>query len=45
VVGIVHVENVASQRVLEKLGMERLEQKQFFGIECYRYAVERPATS
>jgi RimJ/RimL family protein N-acetyltransferase len=43
VVGIVHVENKASQRVLEKLGMKRVEQKQFFGIECYRYAVERPS--
>ncbi|MGD8626426.1 MAG: GNAT family N-acetyltransferase [Anaerolineae bacterium] len=43
VVGIVHVENIASQRVLEKLGMARLEQKEFFGIECYRYGVERPA--
>jgi ribosomal-protein-alanine N-acetyltransferase len=43
VVGIAHVENIASQRVLEKLGMARLEQKEFFGIECYRYAVERPA--
>jgi ribosomal-protein-alanine N-acetyltransferase len=41
VVGIAHVENRASQRVLEKLAMERVEQKQFFGIDCYRYAVER----
>jgi ribosomal-protein-alanine N-acetyltransferase len=43
VVGIAHVENRASQRVLDKLAMERVERKQFFGIECYRYAVERPA--
>ena len=43
VVGIVHLENMASQRVLEKLGMELVEQKQFFGIECYLYAVERPS--
>lgn len=43
VVGIVHLENRASQRVLEKLGMERLEQKPFFGMECYRYAIERSA--
>ena len=39
-VGIAHVDNKASQRVLEKLGMERVEQKQFFGIDCFRYAVE-----
>jgi ribosomal-protein-alanine N-acetyltransferase len=43
VVGIVHVENIASRRVLEKLGMTRLEQKEFFGIPCYRYAVKRSA--
>jgi RimJ/RimL family protein N-acetyltransferase len=41
IAGIVHVENKASQRVLEKLGMEIVEQKQFFGIECYRYVVKR----
>ncbi|MGD9317423.1 MAG: GNAT family N-acetyltransferase [Anaerolineae bacterium] len=43
VVGIAHVENIASQRVMEKLGMARLEQREFFGIPCYRYAVERSA--
>ena len=43
VIGIAHVENIASRRVLEKLGMARLEQKEFFGIPCYRYAVERSA--
>lgn len=41
VVGIVHLENKASQRVLEKLGMELVEQRQYFGMECYRYVVER----
>jgi ribosomal-protein-alanine N-acetyltransferase len=45
VVGIAHVENKASQRVLEKLGMRRVERKQFFGIDCYLYAVERPSYS
>jgi ribosomal-protein-alanine N-acetyltransferase len=38
VVGVVHVDNVASQRVLEKAGMVRLERRQFFGIDCYYYA-------
>lgn len=42
VVGITHVENRASQRVLEKLGMASVEQREFFGIPCYHYAVERP---
>jgi ribosomal-protein-alanine N-acetyltransferase len=43
IVGIVHVENGASKRVLEKLGMTLLEQREFFGIECYRLAVNRQA--
>jgi RimJ/RimL family protein N-acetyltransferase len=42
VVGIAHVENRASQRVLEKLGMNLVEQREFFGIPCCRYSVERP---
>jgi len=43
IVGIVHTGNGASQRVLEKLGLVRMEQKEFFGMDCYRYAIERPA--
>jgi len=42
VVGIVHPENTASQRVLEKLGMARIERTVYFGMDVYRYAVERP---
>jgi ribosomal-protein-alanine N-acetyltransferase len=45
VIGIAHVDNKASQRVLEKLGMTLVEQRQFFGIECRRYAIERAAWS
>jgi ribosomal-protein-alanine N-acetyltransferase len=41
VVGIVHPENMASRRVLEKLGMRLIERRQYFGMDCYRYAVER----
>ena len=41
IVGIVHGENVASQRVLEKIGMRMMEEKEFFGMACYRYAAER----
>ena len=40
IAGIAHVENHGSQRVLEKLGMDRVEQKDFFGMECYRYLVD-----
>jgi RimJ/RimL family protein N-acetyltransferase len=41
IVGIAHVENKASQRVLEKLGMERVGHKRLPGIDCYLYLVER----
>lgn len=40
IVGIVHQENKASQRVLEKIGMRFVEQAQYFGMDCYRYIVE-----
>lgn len=43
VVGIVHPENMASQRVLERLGMRFMERRQYFGMDCYRYAIEYPA--
>jgi ribosomal-protein-alanine N-acetyltransferase len=45
ITGIVHVDNLASQRVLQKLGMRRQEQARFFGIDCYRYEITRPAIS
>ena len=41
VVGIVHPENLASQRVLEKIGLTRRERACYFGMDCYRYSVER----
>ena len=41
IVGIVHADNVASQRVLEKIGMRLMEAKEQFGIPCYRYAIKR----
>lgn len=41
VVGIVHPENMASRRVLEKIGMTLSERKQYFGMDCYRYVIER----
>ena len=42
VVGIVHPDNLASQRVLEKIGMTRRERTCYFGMDCYRYTVDRP---
>ncbi len=42
IVGIVHPENVASQRALEKLGLQFIEATEYFGMACYRYVVEQP---
>lgn len=44
-VAIVHVENAASQRVIEKLGMSFVEQLHLWGIECYRTAPTSPGSS
>jgi RimJ/RimL family protein N-acetyltransferase len=41
IVGIVHPENKASRRVLEKLGMRLTAQTRYFGMDVYRYAVQR----
>jgi ribosomal-protein-alanine N-acetyltransferase len=43
IVGIVHLENRASQRVLEKLGMTLKKRAQYFGMDCYQYSVDRSA--
>lgn len=39
IVAIVHVDNTASQRVAEKLGMTFDQEAEYFGIPCYRYAM------
>lgn len=41
IVGITHPENIASQRVLEKLGMSFTAKTRYFGMDCYRYSIER----
>lgn len=38
IIGLVHKENYASQRVLEKVGMTFIDQAQYFGMELLRYA-------
>jgi ribosomal-protein-alanine N-acetyltransferase len=40
IVAIVHVDNGASQRVAQKLGMGFVDQARYFGIDCHRYAIE-----
>lgn len=39
IVGIVHPDNRASKRVLEKLGMTFTERKPYFGMDCLRYSL------
>ncbi len=39
IVGISHVDNLASQRVLTKLGMDKVEQRELFGMPCYRFLI------
>lgn len=41
IVAIAHVENKASQHVIEKLEMSFLDQAALWGIECYRYSIDR----
>jgi len=41
IVAIVHPENVASQRVTEKLGMSFVGEAHYFGMDCHRYSIER----
>jgi len=43
IVGVVHPENVASQRVLEKVGLSFVERSNYFGMNVYRYLMTRPA--
>jgi ribosomal-protein-alanine N-acetyltransferase len=42
IVAIVHPENAASRRVIEKLGMSFVDRARYFGMDCYRYAIDRP---
>jgi ribosomal-protein-alanine N-acetyltransferase len=44
IIGIVHPENIASQRVLEKLGLNFLEETEYFGMHCFKYAAKNPTT-
>jgi ribosomal-protein-alanine N-acetyltransferase len=43
IVGIVHPENVASQRVIEKSGLSFVDGTRYFGMDCYHYRMERPS--
>ncbi len=41
IVGLVHPENIASQRVLIKCGMTFTYQASYFGMEMFRYQINR----
>jgi ribosomal-protein-alanine N-acetyltransferase len=41
IIGLVHPENSASRRVLEKCGLIYLERKIYWGLELCRYCIER----
>ena len=41
IVAIVHPENMASQRVIKKLGMSFVDEARYFGMDCHRYSIER----
>ena len=37
-IGLTHLENTASQNVLKKCGLQYIDQKEYFGIQVFRYA-------
>lgn len=37
IIGLTHVENKASQNVLQKIGLHFVDRKIYFGMECFRY--------
>jgi len=41
IVGIVHVDNIGSQHVLQKIGMSHTNTKEYFGLPCYRYMAKK----
>ena len=41
IIGLTHPDNTPSQRVLEKAGLEFVDRKEYFGMECCRYRLDR----
>lgn len=42
IIGLTHPENTASQNVLKKCGMHYVEQKEYFGMQLFRFVLENP---
>ena len=40
IVAIVHREHIASQRVVEKLGIHSVNEAHYFGMDVYRYVIQ-----
>ncbi len=40
IVAIVHPDNLASRRVIKKLGMEFVDRASYFGMDCFRYDMD-----
>jgi len=45
VIGLTHPDNIASQRVLEKVGLTYTNRAVYFGFDCLRFARESGASS
>ena len=41
IIGLTHPENIASQNVLKKCGMQFTNQAEYFGMSLYRYSIEK----
>ena len=41
IIAIVHPDNKASKRVIEKLGMSLVDRTNYFGMDCFRYSLDR----
>jgi ribosomal-protein-alanine N-acetyltransferase len=41
IIGLTHLENIASQRVLEKIGLTFRNQADYFGMRCCRFTISR----
>jgi ribosomal-protein-alanine N-acetyltransferase len=41
IIGLTHLENIASQRVLEKIRLSFRNQAEYFGMQCRRFTITR----
>jgi ribosomal-protein-alanine N-acetyltransferase len=41
IIGLTHLDNIGSQRVLENAGLKFSERARYFGVDCLRYTIDR----